>query len=383
MEGYIYISNTNKPESGKGAPNEVKLTSMSLPCLKAATDLGYDVFIGLGEGVEKVISPFPVKLFESYIYRNPFAIKDNYRAFKALNKTIKENNVKVIHCNTPVGGLIGRLSGKKCGVEKIIYQAHGFHFYKGAHLLNWLLYYPVERMLAHWTDDIITMNTEDFEAAKKFRLRKNGKVHFVHGVGVDTKAFNVECDKKAKRQELGLKETDTVLISMGDLIKRKNYSPVIEAVAKLKNPDVHYLICGRGPELDNLTSLAKSLGVESQIHFLGFRKDVKELLQISDVFVFSTLQEGLPRSLMEAMSVGIPCVVSKIRGNVDLVEDGVNGFLCGANDSNAFAEAIKKLSDNESLRISMRKENLKKICDYDVSVVSEEIKKIYLEVLGK
>lgn len=382
MKGYVYISNANKPKWGKDIPHEVKLTNMSLPCLKAAIDLDYDVFIGVGEGVKKVISPFSVTFFESYIYRNPFAVKDNYCAFKALNKVIKEKDVKIIHCNTPVGGLIGRLSGKKCKVKKVVYQAHGFHFYKGAPIKNWLLYYPIEKLLARWTDAIITMNGEDYEAAKRFKLRSCGKVYYVHGVGINTKEFNIECDKEAKRRELGLKQTDIILISMGDLIKRKNYNPVIEAVAKLKNPDVHYLICGKGPELDRLKALAKSLGVEEQIHFLGFRTDVKELLQIADIFVFSTLQEGLPRSLMEAMSAGLPCVVSKIRGNVDLVEEEINGFLCGVKDSDAFADAIQKLANDTDLRDRMREANLKKISEFDISVVSDEIKAIYADVLA-
>ena len=296
-------------------------------------------------------------------------------------KLLSENDVEVIHCNTPIGGIIGRICGKKYKVKKVIYTAHGFHFYKGAPLFNRTVIKWAEQLMAHWTDAIITMNKEDFEAAKKFKLRNNGKAYFVHGVGVDTEAFRIDCDKEAKRAELGLKDDDIALISMGDLIKRKNYAPVIEAVAKLKNPKVHYLICGRGPELDNLSALAKNLGVESQIHFLGFRTDIKELLQIANIFVFSTLQEGLPRSLMEAMSVGIPCVVSNIRGNVDLVDDGVNGFLCGVTDSDAFADAIQKLACDADLRERMREANFKKISEFDVSVVNDEIKAIYADVL--
>lgn len=384
MKGYVFIANSTKPSAEKRQSREMyKSSNVVRPCAQAALNRGYDVFVGINRNnPQELECDMPVKLFDQNTYRSITDLKENYKAYKNMCKLLEENDIEVIHCNTPVGGLVGRICGKKYKVKKIIYTAHGFHFYKGAPLFNRTVIKWAEMLMAHWTDAIITMNTEDYEAAKKFKLRNNGKAYYIHGVGVDTKAFNVECDKEAKLKELGLKETDTVLISMGDLIKRKNYSPVIEAVAKLKNPDVHYLICGRGPELENLTTLAKSLGVESQIHFLGFRTDVKELLQIADVFVFSTLQEGLPRSLMEAMSVGIPCVVSKIRGNVDLVEDGVNGFLCGTNDSDGFAEAIKKLTEDEALRNRMKEENLKKICDYDVAVVSEEIEKIYGVVIG-
>ena len=384
MSGYVFIANSTKPNAEKRQSREkYKPSNVVRPCAQAALNRGYDVFVGINRNnPQELECDMPVKLFDQNTYRSITDFKENCKAYKNMCKLLEENDIEVIHCNTPVGGLVGRICGKKYKVKKIIYTAHGFHFYKGAPLFNRTVIKWAEMLMARWTDAIITMNTEDYEAAKKFKLRNNGKAYYIHGVGVDTKAFNVECDKEAKRKELGLKETDTVLISMGDLIPRKNYNPVIEAVAKLKNPDVHYLICGRGPELENLTALAKSLGVESQIHFLGFRTDVKELLQIADVFVFSTLQEGLPRSLMEAMSVGIPCVVSKIRGNVDLVEDGVNGFLCGTDDSDGFAEAIKKLTEDESLKTRMKEENLKKICDYDVDVVSEEIEKIYGEVIG-
>ncbi len=360
-----------------------KITNFAIPSIKAAQAMNYDVdmaanYSNFNDDPEK----YGVIINHIDLVRNPLNLK-NIIATKQMLALIKEKGIDAIHCNTPIGGILGRVCGKLCGVKKVIYTAHGFHFYKGAPLFNRTVIKWIERFMAHWTDAIITMNKEDFEEAKKFKLRNNGKAYFVHGVGINTKDFNVECDKEAKRRELGIKETDTVLISMGDLIKRKNYNPVIEAVAKLKNAGVHYLICGKGPELESLTALAKLLGVEEQIHFLGFRTDVKELLQIADIFVFSTLQEGLPRSLMEAMSVGIPCVVSKIRGNVDLVEDGVNGFLCETNDSDCYARAIKTLTEDELLRNRMKEENLKKICDYDVSVVSEEIKKIYEEVLGK
>lgn len=383
MKGYVFIANSTKPSAEKRKNRELyKLSNVVKPCAQAALDMGYDVFVGVNrDNPETLECDMPVKLFDQNTYRSLTDFKENRKAYKNMCKLLSENDVEVIHCNTPIGGMIGRICGKKYKVKKVIYTAHGFHFYKGAPLFNRTVIKWVERFMARWTDAVITMNKEDFEEAKKFKLRNNGKAYFVHGVGINTKDFNIECDKKAKLQELGLKETDTVLISMGDLIKRKNYTPVIEAVAKLKNPDVHYLICGKGPELDSLTTLAKSLGVENQIHFLGFRTDIKELLQIADIFVFSTLQEGLPRSLMEAMSVGIPCVVSKIRGNVDLVEDGVNGFLCKTNDSDGYARAIKNLTEDETLRERMKEANLKKICDYDISVVSEEIKRIYDEVI--
>ena len=190
---------------------------------------------------------------------------------------------------------------------------------------------------------------------------------------------NITVDRTKKRIELGLKDTDVVCISAGDLVARKNYGVAIEAIAKVKNPNLHYLICGVGSEKERLEAMAIELGIERQIHFLGFRHDIKELLKISDIFLFTSLQEGLPRSLMEAMAVGLPCIVSKIRGNVDLIEDGKGGFLCAPNDSISFARAIKKC-DTET-RKRMSEWNVRAIKHYDISVVEREIREIYKETL--
>ena len=386
MKGYLFISNSSKPNEEKlNSREKIVCGNVSRPCITAAIDMGYKAFMGVNRNrPEELECSLPVTLFDAHTYRSLTDFKSNYTAYKNLMKVHKNNSIEVIHCNTPIGGMLGRICGKLCGVKKVIYTAHGFHFYKGAPLFNRTILKWAEHLMAHFTDAIITMNKEDFDNANKMKLRKNGKVFFVHGVGIDLNIFNsVEVDVQAKRAELGLKEEDVVLISMGDLIKRKNYVVAIKAIAKLNNKNVHYLICGRGPELDNLKALSEELGVSEQIHFLGFRSDIKELTKISDVFLFTTLQEGLPRSMMEAMASGLPCIASKIRGNVDMIEDGVNGFLCNPTDVEGFAEAIGKVVSDSELRESMKSANLEKIKEYDVSVVEKEIREIYQEVLNK
>ena len=385
MKGYVFISNSTKPSQTIFESREkIVPSNVSRPCLEAALTLGYDVFFGVNrKEPEQIDCDLPVKLFDSHTYRSLTAFSDNRIAIKNLTRIIKENDVEVIHCNTPVGGLVGRLCGKKCKVKYVIYTAHGFHFYKGAPLINRLLYKTAERIMAHWTDVIITMNQEDFESAKKFKLRKGGKVFKVHGVGITLSDYNnLKVDRTEKRKELGLSETDVVCISAGDLVTRKNYDVAIKAISKLANPNLHYLICGTGPKKKRLESLASKLGVSKQIHFLGFRRDVKELLIISDIFLFSSLQEGLPRSLMEAMAVGLPVVASRIRGNVDLIENGKGGFLCDSHSSDQFAKAIMNLTNNSELCSQMREINLNTIKDYDISVVEREIIEIYSDVLN-
>ena len=183
------------------------------------------------------------------------------------------------------------------------------------------------------------------------------------------------------RETLGLKETDIVCISAGDIVSRKNYNTAIEAISKIKDKRLHYLICGTGPEMDNLKNKTINLRIENRVHFLGFRSDIKELFKMSDIFLFSSLQEGLPRSLMEAMAIGLPSIVSNIRGNVDLIEDGKGGFLCEPKDANQFAEAIQKMINSSELRYKMSQYNLGVIKNYDIHVVEREIYDIYKAVL--
>lgn len=318
---------------------------------------------------------YGIKLVHIDVERSPYSTK-NFQAYKKIVDFIREEKIDYIHCNTPVGGLLGRLAGEKCNVKRVIYQAHGFHFYNGAPKKNWLIYYPIERWLAKKTDAIITINKEDFERAKTFKLKNNGQVYYVPGVGMDLSKYKrADSFREMKRKELCLQETDFALISMGDLIKRKNYAIAIEAVEKINNPKVHYFICGKGPEEEHLSELTKKLGVENQVHFLGYRTDIKELLTASDAFLFTSKQEGLARSLMEAMASGLPCVVSKIRGNTELIINNINGFLC--TDVEEYVNSIKKLMQSpESVKIFVERslENLK---NFSIERVEDSMFDIY------
>ena len=324
---------------------------------------------------------YKIKIHQIDFERNPLNPK-NIKAFKQLINLMKKEKFDIVHCNTPVGGVYGRIAAKVCGIKKVIYQAHGFHFYRGSSKLNWLIYYPIEKILGYLTDALITINFEDYDISRKFKLRNRGKSYYVPGVGIDGKIYkDIQIDKEIFKEKLGLKKTDIICISMGDLILRKNYKTAIKAIYKTNNKNIHYLICGKGPEEENLKRLCKSLKLEEQIHFLGFRSDIKELLQISDIFLFTTLQEGMPRSMMEAMASGLPCISSKIRGNVDLIENEKGGFLVEATDSEEFAKKINLLANNSELREKMKNYNLERIKNFDIKIVEKELEKIYNEVL--
>jgi len=323
----------------------------------------------------------PIKLHHIDFYRNPFNPK-NLVAYKQLSKLLREEKFDLIHCNNPIGGLLGRICGSKARVKKIIYTVHGFHFYKGASLINITLFKWAEMWLARHTDAIITINIEDYESAQKFNLRNNGKVYYVPGVGVDTTSIkNTNGKRNELLNEINVKDDAILLISVGELNTNKNNSVIIEALRKLNNSCIHYLLCGVGDKECELKNKVKEYGLEKNVHFLGYRNDIPQLLKSSDVYLLPSYREGLSRSLMEAMGAGLPCIVSEIRGNVDLIQEGVDGFLRAPNDSEGFAEAINILASDKELREKMKISNLETIKKFDVENVKKEMKKIYEEEL--
>jgi glycosyltransferase EpsD len=286
-----------------------------------------------------------------------------------------EGGFSVIHCHTPVGGVVGRLAARKARKKgtRVIYTAHGFHFYKGAPIKNWLLYYPVERICSHLTDILITINKEDFALAQKKMKAKC--VEYVPGVGVDLEKFSkLTFDKAAKRRELGIPEDAVLLLSVGELNENKNHETVIRAIADM---DVYYIIAGKGDLQKHLQNVIDMLGARDRVKLLGYRCDVDELYKVADIFAFPSFREGLPVSVMEAMAAGVPVVASRIRGNVDLIQDGINGFLCDPSNAHSFADRIRMLLTNDALANSFSERSKEKIKKYDIENVLREAQEIY------
>ena len=385
MKGYLFVSNSSKPGHIISEPKTVNVDSFALPAIYAADKLGYKLYIGINSNNPKFITckQYDVVYYNQNSFRNPFAIKDNIKAYKNLCAFLEKNsNIEVIHCNTPIGGVIGRLCGCKYH-KKVIYTAHGFHFFKGASIVNWLLYYPIEKWLAHYTDALITINKEDYERAKKFKLRKNGKVYYVPGVGVDLSVFNKGEDKSELRKEYNIKDDEIVFVSMGDLVPRKNYAVALNAIAKAGVNNLKYLICGNGPQMDEMKQLCVKLGIEKQVEFLGRRGDVSKIVKASDVFLFTSKQEGLARSLMEAMASGLPCVVSAIRGNTDLIDNEKGGFMYDVTDIDGFVEGIKRICGDSELRQKMGNYNLLKIKNFDINASKAAFYTVFKQELIK
>lgn len=350
-----------------------------IPYLEWFKNNGYEVHVAARndyENKEECNIPFCDKFYDLPFERSPLR-KNNYYVYKELKDIINKNEYDLIHCHTPVGGALGRLAaieGRKHGT-KSFYTAHGFHFYNGAPLINWLVYYPVEKWLSRYTDVLITINKEDYERAKGFKAKR---VEYVPGVGIDVDKYNiVEVDRKLKRKELNLPQDAFVVLSVGELNKNKNHEVLIRAIAKTNNTKIHYVICGQGQLKEYLHGLSKELGIENQVHLLGFRKDIAEICRVSDVFVFPSKREGLPVSLMEAMACGLPVVCSRIRGNVDLIEDGKGGYLVEPDDVERFVKKITELVDDSRLRSQLGRFNARRIETYSVNNVLLDMQKIY------
>jgi len=266
----------------------------------------------------------------------------------------------------------------------VLYTAHGFHFYKGAPLKNWLLYYNMEKLAAHWTDGLITINEEDYKAAQKFKLRKNGKVFFVPGVGVDIVGLEqriASIDRSEKRKELGISELSTVLITVAELIPRKNHIQVLKALSKLNKTNFHYLVVGNGESEQQLKKAVNELMLQDKVSFLGFRRDVPELMASSDIFILTSRHEGLTRAIMEAMAVGLPIIATDVRGNRDLVKSGENGYLVPLDDVETTSQVIKKLISSPELRNSMQEKNKEKARAYALDRILPQMEKIYEYIL--
>lgn len=361
-----------------------------IPYLQMFKDEGWETAVAARNDYEEPSDcriPYCDDYYDIPFARNPLH-PSNVEAYKKLKKVIDEGNYDIIHCHTPVGGMLGRFAARHARKRgtKVVYTAHGFHFFKGAPLLNWLVYYPAERWMARYTDDLITINKEDYNRAQNFKAKR---VHYVPGVGIDLEKFAPPADaaerqreKDEKRRELMLKSEDFVILSVGELIKRKNHEVVIRAIAQIKQQSeetynrLQYLICGRGVLEQKLKQLAHDLDVEEHVHLLGYRSDICQICHASDLFVFMSFQEGLPVALMEAMACGLPVVCSDIRGNQDLVFDGENGIL-SENTPEAVARYIRTFVNKELELQDDDEERQRKMQLYDLLSIKEQMYQIY------
>lgn len=351
--------------------------------IKLLKNLGYQVFIACNtKGREKELEQLECNIIHLPIERNPLK-RANLTSYRQLKDLIEKEKFDLIHCHTPVGGVLARMAGRKFRKSgtKVIYTAHGFHFFKGAPLANWLIYYPIERWLSRYTDVLVTINHEDYGRAKGFHAKR---VEYIPGVGVNTKEFTPqkfsEKLKEKMRKELDIKEDTVILFSVGELSQRKNHKVIIQAMGTMKNENIKYLIAGTGPLEEEYSKLIKKLEIEDKVQLLGFRTDIKELCFMSDIFVHPSKREGLGIAALEGMSMGLPLISSNINGIMDYAIDGMTGFCCGANDIEGFRKAIYTLVHDLEFRQKCGKFNLEQVKKFDIQKTQEIMNSIYCKL---
>lgn len=278
-----------------------------------------------------------VVLHQTAFSKNPAKLKQHFRVYRALKRLIEQEQIDLVHCHTPVGGVLARLAARFAHRDVfVIYTAHGFHFYTGAPLKNWL-YYPIERLLARWTDRLITINREDYARAQTFHYKPHGCAVKIAGVGLNLRRFYPQSDRQAAR------ETDVFrLITVGEVNRNKNLEVVLRALAKLRDPRIRYTFYGGGKSVDYILSVARECGLEEVVRYGGVCTHPEDVLQSAHMFVFPSVREGLGMAALEALACGIPVLALDNRGTREYMRDGVNGFVCKENSVDAFAEKISQ-----------------------------------------
>lgn len=303
---------------------------------------------------KEALEDIGIKCFPISIEKSPFAFQANSRALKALNRIVKDHDIDVVYMHNPVGGVLGRALAIPNKNIITIYTAHGFHFYKGAPLINWLLYYPVERLFANITDVLITINHEDEKRAKTFKLRKNGIVKRIPSTGFEPKRFYFDENQKALlREKYDIKKDTFVFLSVGELNDNKNHATIIKAFAKANITNSQLLICGEGYKREQLQKLIEELKLEDSVKLCGYQTQIEDYYRMSDVFMFPSIREGMGMAAIEAMACGLPLIVSDNRGSREYARD--NAIVCESSSIEGFAVAMQRMQQDCSLKEAMAK----------------------------
>ena len=350
-----------------------------IPYLKWFKEQGYEVHVATN-GKENI--PYCDKKHIITFERNPIKF-ENLKAIKDLKKIINDEQYDIIHCNTPVGSVITRIAAIKARKNgtKVIYTAHGFHFYKGAPLLNWVLYYPIEKIMSRYTDCLITINEEDYKIAKK-KFKKIKEIKKVPGVGFNTEKFNSDVTEKEKnflKESLNIKD-EKVLTYIAELNKNKNQIFLINVIEKLiqENKKIKLLLVGDGEYKEHYLQAIEKKKLKNNIILLGKRDDILQILSITDIYVASSIREGLPVNIMEAMYMKLPIVAFDNRGHRELISNNINGFII--NDEDMMKKRIIEIINNKELNEEFIKNNNEIINKYTIKNVLEIMTDIYKNI---
>ena len=355
------------------------INAFLIPHINMLLDNGYEVHCAcsIDKPVDKELQRRGVKIFEVPFSRNPLGI-GNIKAFIKLEELQRINDYDIVHVHTPIAAIYGRLLKLNFPSLRIIYTAHGYHFLKGGSKLGWIIYYPIEKIMAKFTDVTININKEDYEITKE--KLKHKKCYLLNGVGLDLDKYKKLSSKEIqeKRKEFGIKDKDFVVLMIAEINKNKNHIQLINAMDILKDkyPNIKVLCIGDGTLKESLEKQIILRNLQNNIFMLGYRLDVNKLINISDIGILLSRREGLPRNIMEFMACGGKGNATDIRGCRDLICDETIGTLVNVDDYESTAKAIEKyyILNDKSFEVS---EEIRK---YDIESINSELLKIYEDV---
>ena len=352
-----------------------------LPYLKMFQERGYEVHVAARDNLAEkngLQLKYADKSFEVPFQRSPFSIR-NIKAYKQLKQLINENKYDLIVCNTPVGGILTRMAAKKTRKQgtKVIYMAHGFHFYKGAPKKNWMIYYPIEKHFAKRCDMVVTINEEDYLFAREHFL---GRVERIHGVGVDScryMSIDAKC-RLARKTNFGYSQSEFIVLVVCELLPNKNQMQVIKAIEQVKttHSNIKLLVAGNGNERNNLENYVKEHQLEENIEFLGYCTNLEDYQCFVDVGVSCSIREGLGLNVIESMMSGNTFIATKNRGHNELIKDGYNGFLVDIHDSKTLAERLIFLMENQDIKRQMENNAIEFVKRYSLDETRKEMTSI-------
>lgn len=366
---------------------DLMMVQFLIPHVENLAENGFEVEIacsdvgGRMEEIRERLDGVVGAIYVVRLVRSPASFT-NFKGYKDMKRIIEGGRYDIIWTNEPVMGVVTRLAARRArrNGTKVLYMAHGFHFYKGAPKLNWILYYPVEKFCSRFCDMIVTINKNDCEIANSFYAKS---VKRIDGIGLDvTRFYEVSFDKWKKREELGIPRDAFFILSVGELHHSKNHEVIIKSLGRMNNPGIYYGICGRGEQLNALQGLVVQLGLQENVKFFGYRRDIPEILHCADLFAHPSAREGLGIAALEAMASGLPLLTSDAGGLPDFVENGVVGYTYAPNDVDGFSEGITRLYSDCELRERMSQNNIEAVKKYDIQNIKAVVCQLMEELAG-
>lgn len=361
------------------ATSDIHLHIFHRPYISWLTSIGCQVDIAVenrGGNIFELVSHTYYLDFPRSLFR-----KSLFKAYKELKRIIDTGQYDLVHCHTPIPSMLTRIAARNARKNgtKVLYTAHGFHFYKNAPLKRWLVYYTAEFLLSKLTDGIVTINKEDYGYINGKML--HGDSWYIPGIGVDSNRFKpVTFQEKASLRDFyGYHDTQFILLYTAEFIPRKNHEFIIRAVSQIKAfiPELKVIFAGKGILMEEMKQLSLSLDLAQTIDFLGFRTDIERLCAISDIGISASKHEGLGLGLVEQMMCRVPVLATVDRGHKELIESGYNGFLFKQNDTNAFKEKLLYLYKQPKKRIEMGNNAFEKAKGFDIQNSLKAMKAVY------